>query len=67
MLQDLVHIFESMPDALPTKKEEISLFLYAISCGARASTCADVRLQDIVRVEWDADLQKWGVTVSLLR
>jgi len=56
-----------MPDALPTKKEEISLFLYAISCGARASTCADVRLQDIVRVEWDADLQKWGVTVSLLR
>jgi len=52
-----------MPDALPTKTEEIALFLYAISCGARASTCADVRLQDIVHVEWDEELQKWAVTI----
>ena len=66
LLQDLVRIFESMPSALPTKKEEISLFLYAISCGARASTCADVRLQDIERVEWNKDLQRWAVTVSLI-
>jgi len=53
-----------MPNSLPTKNEEICLFLYAHSCGARASTCADVRIQDIVRVKWDEKLEKWAVTIS---
>jgi hypothetical protein len=50
MLPDIGNVIAAMPDALPTKKEEASLYLYAGSCGARASTCAEVRLQDIISV-----------------
>jgi hypothetical protein len=39
-----------MPDTLPTKAEEASLFLFAVSTGARSISCANVMVQDIQKV-----------------
>lgn len=47
---DVAHIINSTPDWWLYKPAEASLLLFATGCGARAITCAAVRLCDIVRI-----------------
>ncbi|KAK2953749.1 hypothetical protein BLNAU_11306 [Blattamonas nauphoetae] len=50
LISDLTIILQHIPDTYPKKVSEASLFLFSICCGARASTCAEVRLADILRI-----------------
>ena len=50
IFSDVEHIIGSIPDGLVTKAEEAALFLLALSTGARAITCANVLVGDIVNV-----------------
>lgn len=45
---DVRHIIESTPDGLPSKSAEASLWLCALSTGARGITCSNILLQDII-------------------
>lgn len=56
----------AIPEEVKSKKEECSIYLYGSSCGARAATACDVRLQDITAVELDTKLNLLKVTVSSL-
>lgn len=47
---DVRRIVEVTPENLPTKAAEASLWIIAVSTGARAITCANVALSDIKRV-----------------
>ncbi|KAH7820174.1 uncharacterized protein MONOS_17885 [Monocercomonoides exilis] len=50
IVSDLQRILECYPDWIVEKPQEASLFLFALSTGARAQTCAHIRLKDIIRV-----------------
>lgn len=47
---DVANILKAMPDFVPTKCEESSLYLYSAKSGARAHTAAHVRLKDLIEV-----------------
>jgi hypothetical protein len=50
ILEDVVRVIERSPALIPSKNEETSLWLIAISTGARAFTCEHVNVEDIVDV-----------------
>ncbi|KAK2956384.1 hypothetical protein BLNAU_8606 [Blattamonas nauphoetae] len=50
LVGDLKLILDHFPDQQPEKWFEASLFLFALSTGARASTCGEIRLKDVERV-----------------
>ncbi len=63
IMEDVVRVIEITPALLPSKAEESSLWLIAVSTGARALTCDNVLLGDIVSVTQCPGTQK--VIVSL--
>lgn len=63
MYQDVATILKAFPDSLPSKTKECSLFTYAVYCGARASTAANVQLRDIIEVKWREEEKMWEVKV----
>ncbi|KAK2944625.1 hypothetical protein BLNAU_20484 [Blattamonas nauphoetae] len=65
LISDLSRILRHIPDCHPSKAHEASLFLFALCCGARASTCAEVCLSDITRVVCLKDTEDLLVTVKL--
>jgi 3-methyladenine DNA glycosylase AlkC len=50
IITDVQRIINSTPDGIPTKAAEASLWLTAVSTGARAITCFSVQLGDIKNV-----------------
>lgn len=48
ILKDVIRIIEAIPDEHPCKARDASLFLTALYTGARAITCSNVRLGDIL-------------------
>ncbi|KAK2951489.1 hypothetical protein BLNAU_13646 [Blattamonas nauphoetae] len=65
LISDLTIILDHIPDLHPKKAFESSLFLFSICCGARASTCAEVRLADVLRVVCLPDTEVLLVTFRL--
>jgi hypothetical protein len=63
LYQDVATILKAIPDSLPSKIEEYSLFTYTVYCGARASTAANVQLRDITEVKWRKEEKMWEVKV----
>jgi len=47
IVDDVRRIIENTPDNVFTKAEEASLWLFALQTGARAITCAEVRIGDL--------------------
>jgi hypothetical protein len=66
ILADVVHIIDSTPDGVSTKAEEASLWLCAVSTGARSVTCAAVALRDIALVK-DLDDGQTLVQIRYMR
>jgi hypothetical protein len=50
IVPDVQRIIEHTPEGIPSRAEEASLWLVALSTGARAVTCESVTLQDISQV-----------------
>ncbi|KAH7822893.1 uncharacterized protein MONOS_7977 [Monocercomonoides exilis] len=50
IVSDLQWILDCYPDWVIEKPREASLFLFAMSTGARAQTCSQIKLKDIIRV-----------------
>ena len=50
ILADVKRIIDFTPEGLPTKAAEASLWLVALCTGARAITCSNVQLRDILAV-----------------
>ena len=48
IIYDVEHIIKTTPEGLNTKARETSLFLLAVSTGARAVTCANILLSDFI-------------------
>lgn len=55
LIEDVEYIINSIPDLHPDKEEEACLYLLAVCCGARASTCAAIQLRDLKFVSKDQD------------
>jgi hypothetical protein len=62
LYQDVATILKAIPDSLPSKTEEYSLFIYAVYCDARVSTATNVQLRDITEVKWREE-EMWEVKV----
>ncbi|KAK2946792.1 hypothetical protein BLNAU_18250 [Blattamonas nauphoetae] len=62
---DLLKIIAHIPSSLPEKPFEASLFLFSLSTGARASTCAAIELRDIERIVCLKDTSVLLVTIRL--
>ncbi|KAK2940197.1 hypothetical protein BLNAU_24891 [Blattamonas nauphoetae] len=62
---DLLKIISHIPSSLPDKPFEASLFLFSLSTGARASTCAARELRDIERIICFKDTSVLLVTLRL--
>eukprot|EP00770_Monocercomonoides_exilis_P016027 MONOS_15978.1-p1 / transcript=MONOS_15978.1 / gene=MONOS_15978 / organism=Monocercomonoides_exilis_PA203 / gene_product=unspecified product / transcript_product=unspecified product / location=Mono_scaffold01440:307-3226(-) / protein_length=973 / sequence_SO=supercontig / SO=protein_coding / is_pseudo=false len=65
IVTDLEWILKCYPDWVVEKPLEASLFLFALSTGARAHTCSHIRLQDIVRVFCKENSSFVKVTINL--
>ncbi|KAK2948187.1 hypothetical protein BLNAU_7 [Blattamonas nauphoetae] len=65
LITDLTLILDHISDIHPKKAFESSLFLFSLCCGARASTCAEVRLKDIIRVICLPDTEVLLITFRL--
>ncbi|MGH6876831.1 MAG: hypothetical protein ACREHV_05545, partial [Rhizomicrobium sp.] len=50
IVPDVKRIIESMPDGHPAKAAESCLWLFALSTGARAITCSNVKISDLFKV-----------------
>lgn len=50
IVPDVQRVIESTPDSLPSKAEEVSLWLTALTSGARAITCDNILVSDIVSI-----------------
>lgn len=46
-MPDLLHILNSYPHGHPRFYEDASCWSFALGCGARAITCANIKLQDV--------------------
>jgi hypothetical protein len=55
IVSDVEHIVKCMPDGLPSKAGEASLFLTSVSTGARAITCDNLLVGDIKRFLFSED------------
>ena len=53
MLNDVERIIAAFPPWFDAKWAEGSLYLTAVSTGARSITCEGVQLQDIMRLQYD--------------
>ncbi|KAK2946656.1 hypothetical protein BLNAU_18408 [Blattamonas nauphoetae] len=62
---DLHKILSHIPDCIPEKPFECSLFLFSLCTGARASTCAAVALKDIERIVCLRDSSVLLITLRL--
>jgi hypothetical protein len=61
ILADIERVIRYTPELLPTKSEEASLWLIAVSTGARAITCDHVLISDITGVSWNPTERRWFV------
>ncbi|KAK2951254.1 hypothetical protein BLNAU_13870 [Blattamonas nauphoetae] len=62
---DLHTIIVHIPDCIPEKTFEASLFLFSLSTGVRASTCAAIELKDIERIVCLKDSSVLLITIRL--
>lgn len=61
IIPDVKRIIECTPDGIPSKAAEASLWLTALSTGARAITCSNVLISDIVSVRKVKDSSNYFV------
>jgi hypothetical protein len=50
IMTDFKRIADSFPSEYPEKLRTLSVFSFALGCGARAGSCANVKLSDIIFV-----------------
>ncbi|KAH7827940.1 uncharacterized protein MONOS_13938 [Monocercomonoides exilis] len=66
IVPDLCWILQCIPDWCIEKPREASLFLFAISTGARSHTCSHIKLRDIARVYVGENSTMMKVTINLV-
>lgn len=64
MIDDVAYIISTIPNLHEDKAEEASLYLFAVSCGARGSSCDGVEVKDIIRVI-SSDMKTFSVIVCI--
>ncbi len=64
ILDDIARVVQFTPELLPSKDEEASLWLIAVSTGARAITCDNVLVGDIQQVCWNPTNNRWLVQIE---
>jgi hypothetical protein len=65
ILEDVRVMIAGMPDGYANKSRYASLFLFSVSCGARAISCESIRLRDITRVEFSKETGLYQVDINI--